>query len=275
MGAVSGRTGAESSLRTEYHPAMSALEPTSTRTPRKGMAGFVAGFSAPFLGFQFLWRNPRLWQYALWPILLNVLITGMVTLGLVFGIWWLLSAWHASFPEAWWGRVLEVLAGILVSLVGIALAAVTWFVLQMALNAWFYFELARETEIALGRPRESLREAPILVQIRDGLLTALRLLGLNLILVVLNVVPVVGTALAAVGTVLCNAWVLGASHLDYPLSLRARTGAEKRQIFHRNRATTFGLGLAVLLLVMIPLAGAVLLTTAVVGGILLYDGLDQ
>ena len=254
---------------------MSAPETSPKATPLRGVSGFAAGFAAPVRGFQFLWRNPRLWQYALWPILINLLITGLVIVGLIFGVWWLLSLWHASFPEAWWGRFLEILAGILLSLVGIAVAAVTWFVLQMALNAWFYFELARETEIVLGRPRESLREAPIFVQIRDGLLTALRLLGLNLILLVLNIVPVIGTALAAVGTVLCNAWVLGASHLDYPLSLRAKTGPEKRQIFHRNRAVTFGLGSAVLLLVMIPLAGAVLLTTAVVGGVLLHDGLEQ
>lgn len=240
-----------------------------------GLSGFASGFWAPVRGFQFLQKHPRLWQYALWPILLNLLITGLVGTGLILGTVWLLSAWHASWPAVWWGRVLEFLAGLLVMLAGVALAAGTWFVLQMGLNAWFYFELAREAEVALGRPRESLREAPILQQVRDGIITALRLIGLNLVLLLLNIIPVIGTALAAVGTVVCNAWVLGASHVDYPLSLRARTAVEKRAVCHRHRAVTFGLGMAVLLLVMIPIVGAILLTTAVVGAVLVHQSIEQ
>jgi uncharacterized protein involved in cysteine biosynthesis len=66
---------------------------------------------------------------------------------------------------------------------------------------------------------------------------------------------------------------LGYAYLDYPLSLRGMRRKEKRRFVREHRSHSLGLGTAAMGLAFLPVANAVFLTTAVVGGVMLYRGI--
>ncbi len=43
-----------------------------------GISKFRKGFVAPWHGFEFMCRQPRLWRYSVAPVLLNLVVTGLI-----------------------------------------------------------------------------------------------------------------------------------------------------------------------------------------------------
>lgn len=241
--------------------------PPATRT---GVSAFFEGFAAPREGFAYMCRHPALWRYAVVPILLNVLITAVVFAILVGAAFYFAVKIHPRFAGGWGWRLLEVLAGLglLAAAVGLALAA--WVLLNGILCGHYHAKLAREVELQLGLPPDQVRDVPFSYQVADGFRDLGALLAINGGFLLLNVVPVIGSVIAIVGSLYFDCYVFGRDYMDFPLALRGRRRSDKKKFCRDHRGHTVGLGAAVLLCNFVPVVGAIPLSTAAAGAVLLH-----
>lgn len=96
------------------------------------------------------------------------------------------------------------------------------------------------------------------------------LAAINLGFLSMNCVPVIGSIVGLCGALYFDCMILGRNFLAFPTGLRGMRRREIREFCRRPRYHSLGLGAAVLLFSLIPLVGAVLLTTAATGAVLLH-----
>ncbi len=237
---------------------------------RLGIDSYLAGLATPFRGWNFMQRHLKLWAYAWQPVLISALLAVIVG---VLAIWGGLNAVASLQPtedSAWWSKALAITAQLGVVLVAIATALTLYIVLQGIFAAIFFSILARQTELLLGTDPQSLRDPPLMAQVRDALRAGLKLMIANILVLALNVIPVVGSVSAIVIGGYVDAYVLGAEFIGYPLELRGVRWLQRQQFAKRNLGMTLGLGTVVSLFVFVPVIGAVLQATAVVGSVLRF-----
>ncbi len=241
------------------------LRPAAT-TP---LGAFGEGFACPWEGARHMARHPELWRYGVMPLALNLVITLLVLGLLILAVVGFAVYLHPRFPEGTWGIVWEVLAVVSMLVVAAGLAAATWMLLSGILTGHYYGKLAEAVERQLGVGPEEIREIPFRYQVADTLRDFAALIVVNSGLLLLNCLPVIGSLAAMCGALYFNSYVFGRDFLDYPLALRGMRRKDKHAFCHRHRWHTLGLGGVVLLLGLVPLLGAVVLTTAVTGAVLL------
>lgn len=243
------------------------------QTTTGSVTAFRAGFSAPWHGFVFMCRQPGLWRFGVAPVLMNIVITGLMLVLLVFAVIYAATSIDSWFGENGYAIYWEILAvcGLIVLTLGLVLAI--WKLLEGILCGHFYGKLAREVELQLGTPSEELKEIPFSYQVADSVGDFVALVVINLGLLTLNCIPAVGSIVAVCGALYFNSLILGRDFLAFPTGLRGMRRSENRAFSRRFRFQTLGLGAAVLLFSLIPLVGAVLLTTAATGTVLLHQGL--
>lgn len=243
--------------------------------PRGFFADFYAGFAAPWRGLAYLNKHPALWRYGILPVLLNILVTLLVLMGAVWGAIALGNYIHPRFANSilgWTGEVISIL-GLVAATAG--LTVVGWLIFGALLTDQFNSVLARRVELSLGTPADELCELPVLRQIADAPWTALVLLVINAGLLLLNCLPVIGSMIAIPLAIVVDGYVFGRDYLDYPLSLRGWPRPQKHQFARQHWPATIGLGVVVLLANFVPILGGILLTTAVVGAVLMYRDLAR
>ncbi|MDX5297659.1 MAG: sulfate transporter CysZ, partial [Gammaproteobacteria bacterium] len=86
-----------------------------------------------------------------------------------------------------------------------------------------------------------------------------------LLLLVLGFIPVVNLVVVVLWF-LFNAWMMALQYIDYPADNRKVPFAQVRAVMGRARLTTFGFGLPIALLAMVPVVNLVLMPAAVCGG---------
>jgi uncharacterized protein involved in cysteine biosynthesis len=246
-----------------------------------GAAGFFEGVFAPLQGWRFLNRHRSLWRYAVWPIVLNLVISVvvfLVLLGTALWVVWHLHPWLTQDLSGgwWWLAVLgEVVVGILLLLVCALAVVVTWKLLTGILCGYFYGRLAERVERDLGVADDELRSVSLVHELLDTALSLTLLVTVNGTLLLLNIVPVIGGLIAVIGGFCFTTFILGLDYMGIPLSLRGVRRGAQYGFAYRHRTHTMGLGTAVLVVEFIPILGAVLLTTAAVGAVLLHRKLQQ
>jgi CysZ protein len=215
-------------------------------------------------------RHPRLWRFAVIPVILNLLITALVLGLLIAGVIYFVVTIHPRFSGGWGSRVIEfgVAVAALAAAVGVALGA--WVLLNGILCGHYYGKLAREVELQLGMRPEDITDIPIRAQIVDTLRDVGSLLVVNVGLLALHFIPVIGSVAAVVLTLYFDWMIFGRDFLDFPLSLRGWRRADKRAFTHRHRPHTLGVGAAVFLFNFVPVVGSVVQSTAVAGAVLLH-----
>lgn len=232
--------------------------------------GLFRGLAAPWRGLAFMVARPALWRYAIVPMVLNLLITGLVLAGLIYAAMSLADWAGGLLGSGWWWRPVEWLltAGLIVAAIGGAVAA--WLALSGVLCGYFYSRLARQVEITLGADPAELREVSLAHEILDTLgdVTAL-VLGNGLILL-LNFVPLIGSLAAIVASALFTSYVLGYDYLAYPLCLRAMRRRERVRYAREHLGHVLGLGAMVLPVTLVPIASSVVLAAAATGAVLLH-----
>ncbi|MBE2214450.1 MAG: EI24 domain-containing protein [Opitutaceae bacterium] len=245
--------------------------------PQSWLQAFVEGFGTPLAGLRFMNAHPRLWGYAVLPILLNLVLTTLFLGGLVWGGVELFIYLHGLIHSGWvpdwltWLAVVgEVLLGAALAVVILLFAIALWLVFQGILCGYFYSELAKRVELILGMRQEDIREVPLVYQVVDALLDVTFVSFIAVSCFVMSFIPIVGPIAAVVIGGYFNAMVYGMDYLDYPQALRARGRRVQRGYARKHRAHTLGLGACVTLITFVPIVNAFFLTTAATGAVLLY-----
>ena len=122
----------------------------------------------------------------------------------------------------------------------------------------------------LGLPPEQIRDVPFSYQVVDAFRDLGALLAINAGFLLLNIVPVLGSAVGLIGSLYFDCYVFGRDYLDFPLALRGVRRDEKRRFCREYKGQTVGVGAAVLLCNFVPVVGAVVLSTAAAGAVLLH-----
>jgi len=230
----------------------------------------MTGMQAPLRGGRFMLRHWQLWAYAWQPVLLTIAITIIVGSLAIWGGMNAVSSLQPAGDASLWTKSLAIAAQVGVVILATATALTLYIVLQGAFCAVFFSVLARQTEILLGTEPTSLRDPPLSAQVIDALRAGLKLMIANILLLALNIIPAIGSALAITLGAYVDAYVLGGEFIGYPLELRGQRWLQRQQYAKQHLSATLGLGSVVSLMMFVPILGAVLQATAVVGSVLLY-----
>lgn len=240
---------------------------------------FGDGFFAPWDGVRIMRVHPSLWKHALWPIALNVVISLVILVGLVFAASQLLHSLQPWVVEqlpdwSWLAAVSRFIVFLTVILLCGVLAVLAWFLLTAILCSYFYGLLAEHVERLLG-DTDGHQPLSILQEVRDTGFNLLFLAVGQAVIFCFNFLPVIGSVLAF--TLGCGfTWyLLGADFFAYPLALRGVNRWEQLKFASGHRAHTMGLGAAVFVCGVVPLLGAVLMTTTVAGTVVLYRRIER
>jgi CysZ protein len=231
---------------------------------------FREGLAAPWAGFHYMSDHPKLWRYGIWPIVVNLLTSGLLFLLLVVAGGYFFTTIHPKFGEGWLWLLAEVFVGLVFMVIVVAMTVAAWLALQSVLCAWFYDRLARRVELQLGVEPDQLQDVPVLYQATDAVRNVAVLLTINLGCLAIQFIPGLGTVLGLCGSYYFTSYTLGLEYFDYPLALRGLRRPEKLAFGRRHRLHVLGLGTAVAILALVPIVNAVLLTTAVTGAVLLH-----
>ena len=232
--------------------------------------GFGAGFAAPWHGWRYLLHHRSLWPYAILPMIVTLVAT-LVLLGLLF------VAGYYFMPQlggGWWKTTLEVLIGIAIFTVALALGIVAYFLINGIVGDYFRGLLTEKVEIQLGMAREDIVELPIMYHVVDALRDLTFLVFINIAFLMCHIVPVIGSIAGMCGSFYYEIFTFGVDYLDYPLALRGMRRKEKWTYAKSYRRLTLGLGTVTFVFSFIPILGSIVLTSASVGAVLLYRRIE-
>lgn len=242
---------------------------------KKGLSAFVEGFTLPLEGYRFMRANPSLWRFAWLPIVLNSLLTMAVLAGLVF-VAIKFNAWLFGWVgEGWFWSIVQGVAwvglGVLFLGIGVALALV----LGMIFFGYFYGKLAHAVELKIGTRPEELTELSVMSEVVESISALFELIIVNVSLLLVHLLPGIGSFLGGAATWYYDSYIFGSEFLDYGMVLRGMKRKERRAFTKRFRLHTLGLGSSVMVFNFVPILGAAVLTTAVVGGVFLRQRLHR
>jgi len=255
----------------------------------KSPIGFARGLSYALRGMRFVYvQHPKLARYWVFPIL----ITGLALAAVFYGAGSyyddLGGAVWSLFPESWndaagWvgGLVsalrwlIELIAGILITLLGLVLVLV----LSSVVAAPFNDALSEAVEHILtgeSAPPFSLSRmvADIVRTIRLELLKVLVYLAVvGPMFLASFIIPGVGQVLSLVGFAL-TAVYLGIDYVDWPAARRNWSVRDRVAFTRRQLPAVAGFGTGVWVLLFIPLVNLLFMPAAVAGGTMLFLALQ-
>ncbi|RRR66602.1 MAG: hypothetical protein EI684_20435 [Candidatus Viridilinea halotolerans] len=231
----------------------------------------LAGLHYPWRALLLIWRTPRLWNFILMPIGLNLVVGVALYLGVYLTLWRQLQAWLAH--DAVWAGVLLWLLGAVLALllaVGVAFLLVRF---GVVLGSPWYSQLSEELE-ALLTGRAVVANPFTLRRVAYDLWRALLFeakkltLGLSLWLpsLLLLLVPLGGPPLHAAAGLLLGALISCLDFFDGPQERRHFTFREKLATLRHTMPSGLSFGLVAFALVSIPLVNLVALPLCVAAG---------
>lgn len=249
---------------------------------RSQIGKFLEGASVPWLGLKVLLFRPRLWRYAVVPVLLNLAIMAaavfaMFVIGLVLftGLWLSLGQ---DWNEGWWlvGKFAIFIVGALTTvMVCIAVAVITWRLLSTLFCGYFYGLIATCVEQEFGLERRDMREISMWRELQDALRDmGWLLISLTLALIV-SLIPFIGAPIALAYSLYFQILTCGRDQFSYPLSLRGQHRAQRGEFCRRHLPHIMGLGTIVLVMEFIPFVGALFMVTAAAGAVVLHRRLTE
>jgi uncharacterized protein involved in cysteine biosynthesis len=243
--------------------------------PISGMDKFLEGARSPLTGIAFMNRHPSLWRYAALPILINAIITTFVLICVVLLFVWIIGDRPFDYGATWAWLLLEILLDVLTLVVLLGMVFAAWLILGALLSDYFLDKLVRQVELRLGLSPDEMHDVPLLHSAIDTLKSLSLLIFINVALLTLHVVPVIGSAVGLGAALYWDSLIFGYELFAYPLALRGKRREEIKAFTKKHRPYTLGLGASVLALGLVPLVGAVTLTTAATGATLLHRRLSD
>jgi|SRR5689334_5601592 len=249
------------------------MDDTPELPRNRGAFDLLRGAAYPFRAASLVLRVPRLRRLTA----LCAVFTLLIFSGWAWALWTFLprlleTLWrHPEGAAGWLWELTLIVSGALAWLLGAA-------TLPLLALAPLEDTLVAATEAAVGAPPAppsgiagAARQAVSAVA-RTALRVTLLLVGQALLLVLQLVVPAGAPAWVGAGVV-WTALFACAEYLDPPLARRGGSFAEVRQVLARRTALALGFGLAVTVLLWVPLLNLFLLPLAVVAGTLLHRSL--
>ncbi len=249
------------------------MEDTPELPRHSGPLDPLRGASFPFRAAALVLRVPRLRRLTL----LCAALTLLIFVAWAWALWTFLPGvlerlWpHPEGAVGWLWNLTLVVAGALAWLLGAA-------TLPLLALAPLEDTLVEATESAVGAPPAppsgiagAARQAVSAVA-RTAVRVLLLVVGQALLIVLQLLVPA-GAPLWAGAGLVWTALFACAEYLDPPLSRRGGSFAEVRRVLARRPMLALGFGLAVTVLLWVPLLNLFLLPLAVVAGTLLHRSL--
>jgi uncharacterized protein involved in cysteine biosynthesis len=258
------------SIRPDFPSAWLSRAPATNAADR-----FWEGIAAPWHGWRLLRQQPRLWALAALPTLLNMLISLLVAAAVIGGGYWLVTALHESFAArftgwGWYAALTgEVLLVLAITPLVLIMAIVLWKIMTMVFCGYLFSRLALEVERIIGIDERELQPVSFLAEAAGLVFSLLVLIIGSTVLIALVFIPVVGGILSFIVGTLFTCWIMGLDYLGYPLALRGLPRWRQYPFGFANSSRAIGLGLFVSTCELIPILGAIPLTSAVVGAVLL------
>lgn len=228
-------------------------------SPFKGFYYFISGFALMF--------KPGVFRYALWPLVINVVIFTVVTVVAFYQFGSLLE-WMLSFLPGW----LEWLSYVLWPVFALALGLLFFFTFTLVANlvaSPFNAPLAHAVELRLGQVSGKMGgKTPIVRTVLKSVTSELRKLQYIFLralpLLILFVIPVVNIA-APFLWIAFSAWMLTMEYADYPMGNHELNFRQQMGVLKKRRFLSLGFGGSVTLALMIPGLNLIVMPAAVAG----------
>jgi len=228
-------------------------------SPLKGFYYFISG-----LGLMF---KPGVFRYALWPLIINVVIFTLVT-AIAFYQFESLLEWLLSFLPGW----LDWLRYLLWPVFALALGLLFFFTFTLVANlvaSPFNAPLAHAVEVHLGKvSAQSGMKAPLIRSVAKSVASELgKLLYIvlrALPLLILFMIPVVNIV-APFLWIAFSAWMLTMEYADYPMGNHELDFRQQMLVLKKRRFLSLGFGATVTLALMVPGLNLVVMPAAVAG----------
>jgi CysZ protein len=236
------------------------------------VTSFARGTNYARRGLGVLVGTPALWKLVIWPFLLS--LAAMV--GIVYG----LATLHdetvrALTPGGWLGSVLGPVVRVIY---WILLPILAWFLYLpvVSILAGPFNEAIAEAveERVLGRPGQPFSLPRFLRDLGLTVVHELRkfirwLLLAGAVLALSVLLPGIGAVIGVAGGAYVAARFAAWDGLDYTLSRRGWSYAEKQTFLRQRRPMCLGFGGAIAAMVLVPVLGALALPCGAAGGALL------
>lgn len=251
--------------------------------------GLFTGAIYPFLAFNLFLKNPRLWQYLIMPIIVNLILGITLYFVFLFPSWQFIqnlivefSIWLeqliTNFPS-WLGILIYLviaigwLIKILVFLILFLLIGFIVVQFGSILGSPWYGKLSEELE-RIKTGNVELIEVNIFVDIWRSILFEINKLTLLLIvgipLLFVNFIPIFGNLISVIGGIILAATIVCLDFLDAPLERRRLSFRQKLSLIWQGFPATAGFSLACLGLISIPFLNLLIIPICVASGTLFF-----
>ncbi|MGW5265393.1 EI24 domain-containing protein [Microbispora sp. NPDC004025] len=238
---------------------------------RRGVGGFAEGIGFCFRGLGWVARHPRWWLFGLIPALIALVLYALALV-------WLgthatdVAAWATPFADDWgWRDTFRTLVGVMIFVVGLALAVLTFTAVTLVIGDPFYEKLSEKVEEDCGGLPGGDQPfwSSLLRSIRDSLVTLWYVLLFTVPLFVLGFVPVVGQTVVPVVGAFVSGFFLTVELTALAMERRGLRRKERFALLRSNMSATLGFGVPLFLAFMVPLVSVVAMPGAVAGAAML------
>ena len=224
-------------------------------------------------GIGFIFARPRLALLGMVPpLIVSALMVGLLISFGLFGLEPLTAAATGWVPESW-RTAAQVVMGILVMVIAIGLAAVTFSSITLLVGTPIYEKISEAVEQACGgaplAPEERLA-ASIVRSIGQSLTVIALSLLLAIPVFLVGLVPVVGGIIGVIAGVVVGGTLIVVELIGSPYDRRGRRRlGDKFGAAKGRRMVALGFGIPVFWLFSLPLVSVVLFPAATAGATLL------
>ena len=228
-------------------------------SPLKGFYFFFSGFGLIF--------KAGIFRYAMWPLIINVVLFAIVT-AIAFFQFEHLMEWLLSYLPGW----LAWLRFLLWPVFALALGLLFFFSFALVANliaSPFNAPLAHAVEMHLGRVKGRGDERiPLIRSVLKSLSSEFRKLAYIILralpLLMLFIIPVVNIV-APFLWIAFSAWMLVLEYADYPMGNHEMDFKRQLALLKKRRFLSLGFGAAATLVMMVPVLNLFVLPVAVAG----------
>jgi CysZ protein len=238
--------------------------------------GFVTGLIAPFQGFYFILTHPSTWTRALIPA---VIFTLLLFTFAIPGVWTMHSFTHHLIQKhaSRWAHISIWLFRVVLYIVAIFISLILALITAQPLSAPALESLVRAQERELkypNRPEEAFCSS-IWRSIRVAIVSIIASLCIFIVLTVIEIFLPLTVIITTPLKFIATGFILAYDIIDYPLSLHLLGIRERTPWFRHYLWATFGFGLAMEVIFLIPGAFLLLLPAGVCGATILVVAAER